>query len=778
MYQHFKTSNGKLIKFSGNVPHVIVPDDVKKIGKDAFRGRDLNSVILSDGVTEIESWAFDGCPFLTSVILPDSVTKIKRDSFLNCPQLTIICQEGSYAHLYCQKNKMAFLFDYQFEAFHGVIPPGIEKLASPFLADEEKPYIFISYSHKDRDAILPIIKALYESGWKVWYDEGLTIGDRYDETLEEHVKNCSVFLLFVTERSINSLYVKENEIPWAIGYGKPIIRCNLSHGIAYEIDESAVVATVSPAKIEEALETVRGLTKGEHRIAKGITVAVDPAARNDGAGDGFACCLYAEKNASTARAILLEAKNSGCALNDTAEEGMDEGKLQDCACLIVFLDQAFLSDTVLTKALIDAYRSGKDIAICQLEGIGEDDLPPELAGLEKVQWLQYTHGITGDMNTKLARHLEKRGCRNAAVIPGFDYTKTRKGIVIQRYTGRDPAPRIEREYSGIPVIEIGKGAFKNCVQLERITLQGSVTAIEDNAFEGCSNLSSVGFHDGLARIGDSAFEGCKSLNEVVFPDSVTKIGSRAFRECEGLQSIAIPGTVSIIGRSAFEWCQRLKQVTISDGVKVIGDAAFQGCMGLISIRIPDSITEIGDEAFKGTGLVSISLSNGVTKIGQGALSHCYLESITLPKSLTVIEKDAFCCTKLSSIVIPDGVTKIKDGAFCACEKLASVTLPKGVTLIGYGAFNNCTSLTSITLPDGVQEIEGEAFSHDANLTSVTIPNSVERIGYHAFHDCPKLSVTCSRGSCAWKHCEENGIPVKAPDESSRKGLLGRLFANR
>ena len=79
------------------------------------------------------------------------------------------------------------------------------RCGAPFLADEESPFIFISYSHKDRDTVLGIIKELYESGWKIWYDEGLTIGDSYDETLETHVRNCAAFLLFVTENSLQSL---------------------------------------------------------------------------------------------------------------------------------------------------------------------------------------------------------------------------------------------------------------------------------------------------------------------------------------------------------------------------------------------------------------------------------------------------------------------------------------------------------------------------------------------------------------------------------------------
>ena len=43
--------------------------------------RDLEEVILPDGITEIATKAFAGCKKLKSIILPKSVKKIERDAF-------------------------------------------------------------------------------------------------------------------------------------------------------------------------------------------------------------------------------------------------------------------------------------------------------------------------------------------------------------------------------------------------------------------------------------------------------------------------------------------------------------------------------------------------------------------------------------------------------------------------------------------------------------------------------------------------------------------------
>ena len=206
---------------------ISIPEGVTEIGYGAFKCcTALSSVSIPEGVTRIGYGAFTECTALAAVVVPESVAEIGKDAF-GFPPATVVCPEGSYAHRHCDEMHIPFVFDYQFEAFHGLLPQGFERLASPFLADEEGPFVFVSYSHKDREEVLPVIKELYEQGWRIWYDEGLTIGDSYDETLEEHVRNCATFQLFTTPNSLESAYIEANEVPWAVAYGRPIVECTL-----------------------------------------------------------------------------------------------------------------------------------------------------------------------------------------------------------------------------------------------------------------------------------------------------------------------------------------------------------------------------------------------------------------------------------------------------------------------------------------------------------------------------------------------------------------------
>ena len=503
-------------------------------------------------------------------------------------------------------------------------------------------------------------------------------GDSYDETLETHVKNCAAFLLFVTANSINSLYIEENEIPWALRFQKPIIKCITDEEIDYEIEEGAVAATVSPEKIEPALQQISGLTKGEPREAKGISVVVDPSVRGDAGGDGYAYCLYADENAATAQSILLEARNSGCSLYDAVKEGEDDEKQKDCASLIVVLDKAFLSDAHLSKVLIDAFQANKDIAVCLTEDVEDSDLPQELVGLHKMQWLNFVHGITPDMNKKLARHLQKRGCRNTATLPGFYYEKTSKGIVIERYTGTDPNPRIESHYGGVPVTKIQGNAFKNCLQLQSVRIFGNIETIGDNAFENCTNLTAVTLPDGIKTIAKNLFRDCTNLISVAIPDGVTSIEDRAFFHCAALTSVTIPDSVTKIGFGAFEACGSLTSVIIPDSVTKIDMQAYKDCTGLTAVTLPDRLKELPWNMFEGcTSLAAVTIPDSVTEIGWEAFRGCTgLTVVTIPNSVRAIGAIAFAeCSNLSSITIPDSVEKIDDNAFDGCTKIVVTCSP-------------------------------------------------------------------------------------------------------
>ena len=74
--------------------------------------------------------------------------------------------------------------------------------AKPYEGQEK--YIFVSYCHKDRPYVFPVIEQLAKDGYRVWYDEGIDPGSEWPEIIARHLNGSAICIAFITENSINS----------------------------------------------------------------------------------------------------------------------------------------------------------------------------------------------------------------------------------------------------------------------------------------------------------------------------------------------------------------------------------------------------------------------------------------------------------------------------------------------------------------------------------------------------------------------------------------------
>lgn len=262
----------------------------------------------------------------------------------------------------------------------------------------------------------------------------------------------------------------------------------------------------------------------------------------------------------------------------------------------------------------------------------------------------------------------------------------------------------------------------------------------------------------VVGIAAGAFADNRNITSLVLPDTLKEIESLSFSHCVNLGSVTFGSGLEVIGERAFEYCTHLPEVNLPEGLVTMGDYAFDSCERLERITIPSTLTEIPDGAFHLCWrLIDVVIPEGVETVGSEAFYECEgMRSLTLPNSLRTIKSEAFAaCVRLTSVVVPEGVRVIENQAFMSCTGMTSIHLPATLEKLGGeypgDAFERsdvlgCNHLTSVNVTAGGKYFsskDGLLYNADGSelifcprgLTDVTIPEGVERIGDHAFFYC-------------------------------------------
>lgn len=91
----------------------------------------------------------------------------------------------------------------------------------PQVYEGDYPYIFVSYAHAD-GAAMPIIRALAEEGYRVWYDDGIQAGSSFPDYIADRLFGCSCVLMLVSRSSLGSGWCR-NEVEYALDLGRPVL---------------------------------------------------------------------------------------------------------------------------------------------------------------------------------------------------------------------------------------------------------------------------------------------------------------------------------------------------------------------------------------------------------------------------------------------------------------------------------------------------------------------------------------------------------------------------
>ncbi len=265
----------------------------------------------------------------------------------------------------------------------------------------------------------------------------------------------------------------------------------------------------------------------------------------------------------------------------------------------------------------------------------------------------------------------------------YSLTKDGKGYIVTGCETKNSSKiTIPAEYEGLPVIEIGEGAFKQM-----------------------KNLASVTFPDNIAKIGHSAFAGCSSLKEITLP--------KGLKEIDGY---------------AFQSCMKLTKVTVSDSLEILRSNAFINCLELCEFNIPSSLHTMGMNVFDGTKIT------GETVDGVSYYDNWVLSAKQTPSAVSLRDGTVGICTQafkdnsvLEKIYFGEDLLYIGDAAFDGCTNLSDYRIESFIERIETNAFDNCTSLKSFTFPASLKYVGRTPFSENGSEPiSCLFDGTVER----------------------------------------------------
>ena len=131
--------------------------------------------------------------------------------------------------------------------------------SAPFRAYQgSDPFVFVSYAHANTKAVFPIIAALHQRGFRIWYDEGINPGEEWPDSIASAMGRAHVFLLFATPAAMASRHVR-NEIAFAANCDLPCIVVYLEPtevppGVALQIGtHQAVTSNENPQEQSDRL---------------------------------------------------------------------------------------------------------------------------------------------------------------------------------------------------------------------------------------------------------------------------------------------------------------------------------------------------------------------------------------------------------------------------------------------------------------------------------------------------------------------------------------------
>ena len=265
---------------------------------------------------------------------------------------------------------------------------------------------------------------------------------------------------------------------------------------------------------------------------------------------------------------------------------------------------------------------------------------------------------------------------------------------------------------GSQLQSINKEAFNGCKDLEEFTFEGSSTLnkIQKDAFSGDDKLKSFVIPEKVTVLERGAFNGASGLETITFkqPATMTIIGEGAFQGAQALKKIELPSTVTTISKDAFNTCSSLTEIVVPASVTSIDPTGFQECAKLEKFTVDKN-----NNVYSSVDGFLLSKDKTILESFPPAKANTYYTM--LPPTIETIGKQAFYYVQaLENVTIPEKVKKIEDFAFDRVGNLNTIAFlgKTPITNVAPSAFNPA-NVDKSKIDLSVRKDAKAAFDNDA-----------------------------------------------------------------
>ena len=755
--------------FSGctGLKSVTIPNSVTTIGENAFYLCDgLKSVTIPNSVTTIGESAFYGCDGLTSITIPNSVTSIGSSAFSYCYDLTSIVVDANNSVYDSREGCNAII-----ETATNTLVAGCKNTIIPNSVTSIGGEAFRGCTGLTSVTIPNSVTSIWESAFN---NSGLT-----SVTIPNSVTTIENYAFFgcpsLTNITIGNSVTSIGEDAFA--YCRSLTSITIGNSVtsigedAFEYCSGLTSVTIpnSVTSIGESafngcpLEKVEINTTTVGSWFKGCTsikeIIIGDSVTTIGSNAFFSCLGLTSITIPNSVTTIGESAFYGCTGLTSVTIGSGVASIGE---------SAFSGCTGLTSVTIpNSVTSIGDYAFNGCTGIKNVRIE--------------------DGDTKL--NLGKNGFKGLFYYCPLESLYLGRNLNYNEYYGDGYSPfalitTLTSVTIGDNVNSLNTFLFKDCSNLNAITIPESVQIIEDYVFQYC-DLREIHIPAGVTTIGDYAFSHNNNLEKItaakentrystpegynvlidnntiygstlvlggkgaIIPDGIVSIGDGAFNGIHGITSITIPASVEAIGSYAFEACSDLKEIhcLATDRYISVRDFAFDGLYETTTLYIPAAgkkyytgswadfanIVVVGEIVVDGLSYAVISEEEKTVQVIDYSGSN---EVVNIPSSITyngeIYKVTAICYqafkdyTNISGITIPASVSSIGYDAFAGCTNLASIKVESGNPV--FDSRENCNAIIETAINTLIQ-----------GCKNTIIPNSVTSIGDYAFCNCDGLT---------------------------------------